>query len=79
VADPATGHRCLRLGEVIVRVGLGETALRQMMARNEFPPSFKIGVRAVAWLETDIDEWIALRAARRVIVQWPNQQEGRVT
>jgi prophage regulatory protein len=62
------GHlTCLRLPEVCRRVGLGETALRQMMMRGEFPPPFKLGVRAVGWLASDVDNWIAHRAARRVM------------
>jgi prophage regulatory protein len=59
-------NRCLRLAQVIERIGIKETALRQMMARGEFPPPFKIGIRAVAWLQSDVDRWIEERAARRV-------------
>jgi prophage regulatory protein len=51
----------------MARVGMRETALRQMMARGQFPAPFKIGARAVAWLEADVDAWIAERAARRII------------
>jgi hypothetical protein len=41
------GFRVLRMREVCCRVGLGETCIRKMMARGEFPPQFKLGVRAV--------------------------------
>jgi prophage regulatory protein len=58
------------LAQVIERIGIKETALRQMMARGDFPAPFKIGVRAVAWLESDVTEWIEARAARRVQFQF---------
>jgi prophage regulatory protein len=54
------------MGEVRRRVGLGETAIRQMIARGEFPLPFKLGPRAIAFLEGEIDEWIEKRAARRM-------------
>jgi prophage regulatory protein len=73
-ADPTSGggqplgdQRCLRLNEVCARVGLGETCIRNMVERGEFPPPFKLGTRAVAWLSSDIDSWIASRATRRVM------------
>jgi prophage regulatory protein len=74
VADPPLGgrppnpaNRCLRLNEVCALVGLKESALRQMMARGDFPSPFKLSARAVAWLEADIDAWITLRSQRRVM------------
>jgi prophage regulatory protein len=65
-----TENRCLRLAQVIERIGIKETALRQMMARGEFPAPFKIGARAIAWLEADVDAWISERARIRVQFQF---------
>jgi prophage regulatory protein len=58
--------RALRMSEVCARTGLGETCIRTMIARGEFPAPFRLGQRAIAWLESDVDAWIAARAARRV-------------
>jgi prophage regulatory protein len=55
------------MAEVCDRVGLGETCIRSMMERGDFPRPFRIGQRAVAFLETDVDRWIADRAAKRVM------------
>jgi prophage regulatory protein len=60
-------NRCLRLNEVCARVGLGETAIREMVKIGAFPAPFKIGQRAIAWLDDDVTAWIAHRAARRVM------------
>jgi prophage regulatory protein len=67
VGHPPNGYRCLRLSVVCDKTGLGETALRQMIGRGQFPAPFKIGQRAIAWLESDVDAWIADRAARRLM------------
>jgi prophage regulatory protein len=75
-APPAQGHRCLRMSEVCDKTGLRETALRQQVAAGTFPPPFKIGQRAIAWLADDIDRWIADRAARRLMFAIPLPKKG---
>jgi prophage regulatory protein len=61
------GQRCLRLNAVCDKAGLRETALRKRVAEGTFPAPFKIGQRAIAWLEADVDAWIADRAAKRLM------------
>jgi prophage regulatory protein len=39
------------------------SSLYDAIARGEFPPPVKIGKRASAWLEADIERWIADRIA----------------
>jgi len=40
------------------RTGLSSTGIYDLMARNLFPKSIKLaGGKAVAWLESDIDQW----------------------
>lgn len=51
----------LRRQQVIDRVGLSRSSLYDYMSRNLFPRPVKIGVRAVAWSEAAINEWIAGR------------------
>ena len=53
--------RFLRLKKVTEKVGLGRTALREKIKRGEFPAPYPLGARAVAWLESDVDEWIESR------------------
>lgn len=53
----------LRLTEVKVRVGLAESTLYAKVARGEFPAPVKIGPRASAWLEDEIEKWMADRVA----------------
>ncbi len=51
----------LRRQQVIDRVGLSRSTLYSYMSKNLFPRPIRIGMRAVAWSETAINEWIANR------------------
>jgi prophage regulatory protein len=53
--------------EICERTNMGETFIRAEIAKGRFPPGFKLGERARGWLSSDIDNWIADRAAKRVI------------
>ena len=51
----------LRLAQVKERVGLSKSTIYWAMSRAEFPQSIQLGARAVAWLESEIEEWIRER------------------
>jgi predicted DNA-binding transcriptional regulator AlpA len=61
--------------EVCERLGVGETFIRSEIAAG-LPPGFKLGARATAWLEADLDRFIADRAARRVLFAIPPTKRG---
>ena len=54
--------RLLRRPEVEARTGLSRSTIYSMMAKGAFPRPRRIGVRAVAWDEADIENWLATRA-----------------
>jgi prophage regulatory protein len=54
--------RFLRLTEVRNRVPFGRATIYRKIAEGKFPKPYDMGGgRAVAWLESDIDAWIAAR------------------
>lgn len=55
--------RLLRLPDVIARTGLSRATIYLFMSRDDFPKSIKIGRRASAWVESEIDDWIESRIA----------------
>jgi prophage regulatory protein len=55
--------KLLRRPEVESKTGMRRSSLYDAIARGEFPPPVKIGKRASAWLEADIERWIADRIA----------------
>jgi prophage regulatory protein len=50
--------RILRLKEVCRVTGLGRSYIYQLQAEGQFPQSIKLGVRAVGWLEKDVQNWV---------------------
>ncbi|MEZ8400853.1 AlpA family transcriptional regulator [Vibrio splendidus] len=57
--------RFLRLKEVIALTGLGRSSIYKFMDENTFPKTVSLGGRAVAWLESEIEEWMEQRLALR--------------
>ena len=57
--------RILRLPEVVDRVGLKRASIYLRVAHGSFPKQISLGVRAVGWLESEIDTWLAARVSAR--------------
>ena len=51
----------LRLPEVRQRTGLSTNSVYRLAATGDFPNPIKIGPRASAWVEEEIDLWIKER------------------
>jgi prophage regulatory protein len=58
-------HRFIRRKTVEQKTGLGRAQIYENMARGTFPRPVRIGERAVAWVEAEIDEWQKARVAER--------------
>ncbi len=54
----------LRLREIMRRTGLSRSSIYRLSAEGKFPRSISLGERAVGWLESDVDAWIAERVAK---------------
>ena len=54
----------LRLPAVRARTGLSRSTIYQRVAERAFPPPINLGARAVGWLETEVDEWLATQVER---------------
>lgn len=50
--------RVLKLKEVLRKTSLGKTTLYMLIKVSEFPKPIHLGLRAVGWLESEIDAWI---------------------
>mgnify|MGYP000185446156 FL=1 len=48
----------IRLPEVLKRTGFGKAWVYRLISEGRFPAPVKIGVRAVAFVESEVDEWI---------------------
>jgi prophage regulatory protein len=57
--------RFLRLKEVIAQTGLGRSTIYKFMDEERFPKSVSLGDRAVAWVESEIEDWMCERLSQR--------------
>ncbi|MEZ8370552.1 AlpA family transcriptional regulator [Vibrio splendidus] len=57
--------RFLRLKDVIAATGLSRSTIYKFMDEEVFPKTIPLGGRAVAWLDSEIEEWMEQRLAMR--------------
>ncbi|MBM7038070.1 AlpA family transcriptional regulator [Vibrio ulleungensis] len=50
--------RFLKLKEVIKKTALSRSAIYRKMDEGSFPKSVSLGDRAVAWIESEVEEWM---------------------
>jgi prophage regulatory protein len=66
---PQALPRLIRFKEVIQRTGRSRAAIYQAMEHSDFPKTVKLGPKSVAFVESEIDDWIASRIAKRDTAQ----------
>lgn len=54
----------LRLKHVKARTGLARSTIYERIKMGGFPVQVSLGPRAVGWLESDIEAWIARQVER---------------
>lgn len=63
-SSTAAPTRLLRRRAVAERVGLSAVTIWRLERSGAFPKSIRISPGAIAWRESDIEEWIAERERR---------------
>ncbi|AEF47191.1 phage transcriptional regulator, AlpA [Serratia sp. AS12] len=60
----------IRLPDVQRRTGYSKAWIYRLMSEGKFPASVKIGTRAIAFVESEVDEWVNQRIieARREVI-----------
>ena len=54
-------QRILRQPDVRARTGLSKSTIYELVRKKELKAPIKLGARAVGWLESDIEEFLAER------------------
>ena len=57
-------QRLIRRKEVQTKTGLGASSFYAMLKNGEFPQCLNLSERRVAWIESEVDAWIANRIAQ---------------
>lgn len=60
-----TTERVLRKKEVLGIVGLSDPTVYRMERAGKFPKRLRLGGNSCGWLQSEVDGWIAERAAAR--------------
>lgn len=53
----------IRLSEVVSRTGYCKQWIYKLIKENKFPSQVKIGSRSVAFVESEVEHWIANKIA----------------
>ncbi|HGF7164851.1 TPA: AlpA family transcriptional regulator, partial [Vibrio mimicus] len=53
--------RLIRFREVLAMTGLSRSSMYRFIEENQFPAQVQLGGRAVAWVESEVQEWITER------------------
>ncbi|SHE75090.1 transcriptional regulator, AlpA family [Modicisalibacter ilicicola DSM 19980] len=57
--------KLIRIKVVMDRTGLARSTIYKYISQGGFPKPTKLGTRAVAWLESEIEDWIQDTVDRR--------------
>ncbi len=57
--------RLISMKEVMHKTSLARSTIYKYLAEGCFPKSASLGTSKVAWLESEIDEWIMEKLAQR--------------
>jgi prophage regulatory protein len=56
----------VRKKQVMTMLGLSASTLYLLQKAGQFPEPIKLSTRATGWLTSDVERWIASKAAERV-------------
>jgi len=57
--------KLLKIKEVVDRTSICRAKVYQLLALKQFPQPVKLGQRSVAWVESEINDWIEKRIQER--------------
>lgn len=61
----APNIKLIRIKDVIDTTGLARSTIYKYVDKGIFPKAVKLGSRSVAWVESEVQEWILERIAQR--------------
>jgi prophage regulatory protein len=64
-SNPVTFRHLLSKRAVLKQIPISGATMWRTIASGDFPKPIRIGKRRVAWLQTEIDDWLAERMEER--------------
>ena len=65
MVDPKHAQPLMFIPEVTKFTGYSSQHLRRLEAKGEFPRRIRIGANRIAWLQSEVDEWLNARVEAR--------------
>ena len=62
--NPPT-DRIIRKPELLARIGLSDPTIWRLEKASQFPKRLRLGGNSCGWLESEVNGWLAKRAAAR--------------
>ncbi|EAS8983578.1 TPA_asm: AlpA family phage regulatory protein [Salmonella enterica] len=59
----AESKKLIKMSEAAHRAGFGKAWIYKLIAQGRFPKPIKTGTRSIAFVESEIEEWINQRIA----------------
>jgi len=69
----------LRLPAVKNKTGLSRSTLYQRIAGGRFPKPVSLGARAVGWIDTEVEAWLATQIASSRRIEHHASADGSTT
>lgn len=67
ITNRRNSMRLIKLKEVIQKTSLGHSSIYKFIAEGTFPKQVSLGAKSVAWLESEVDDWIMDRLGEREV------------
>jgi prophage regulatory protein len=64
-SNPVTSRHLLSRRAVLKQIPISGATMWRTIAAGDFPKPIRIGKRRVAWLQTEIDDWLGERMVER--------------
>jgi len=57
--------RLIKLKEVMAKTSLGHSSIYKFISEGTFPKQVSLGAKSVAWVESEVDDWIKEKIEER--------------
>jgi prophage regulatory protein len=61
--DKVMAEMIRRISEVKLKTGLSRSTIYELIKKSQFPKPVSLGLRAVGWVDSEIEAWIQERIA----------------
>ncbi len=65
ITNRRNSMRLIKLKEVMAKTSLGHSSIYKFISEGTFPKQVSLGAKSVAWVESEVDDWIMERIGKR--------------